>query len=220
MHLARHILAQHRFPPLDEKPLLDPARLSALSILELGAGTGLLALLLAPICRAYTASDRLENLQLVARNLALNSVPVDARSSAGSVDTTTVERSKTVSKKNRSASAEAPAHAVILEEVDWVEVSRDREKKRQRSDRDTWVPASCMLTTRTLHTNASSLRERHHLDLASTSYGDFDIVLAVDCIYNENLVASLVDTFGEYTRAGGRTLVWVVVELRSSDVVS
>lgn len=49
--------------------------------------------------------------------------------------------------------------------------------------------------------------------------GEYDLVLAIDCIYNEALIKPLVATFDRYTKRG-KTLVWVVIELRSSDVVS
>lgn len=49
---------------------------------------------------------------------------------------------------------------------------------------------------------------------------EYDMILAVDCIYNESLLKPLVDTFATYCSGGGKTMVWVVVELRSSDVVS
>lgn len=46
----------------------------------------------------------------------------------------------------------------------------------------------------------------------------YDLVMAVDCIYNEALVKPLVATFNKVATPE-RTLVWVVLELRSSDVV-
>ena len=59
--------------------------------------------------------------------------------------------------------------------------------------------------------------------LQKTNRGDqqdrYDLLLAIDCIYNEALIKPLVATFDRYTTRG-RTLVWVVIELRSSDVVS
>ena len=136
LHLARHILLQHHFPP--ERPLIDPKVLKASSVLELGAGTGLLATLLSPLCGRYTASDRLENLALVRRNLELNKVKAE------------------------------------LAEIDWEEPGQ----------------------------------------------GDalYDLILAVDCIYNESLVIPLVNTINRYMSPS--TIAWVVVELRSSDVVS
>ncbi|KAG7580170.1 hypothetical protein FFLO_00141 [Filobasidium floriforme] len=49
--------------------------------------------------------------------------------------------------------------------------------------------------------------------------GEYDLVLAIDCIYNEALIKPLVATFDRYTMRR-KTLVWVVIELRSSDVVT
>lgn len=46
----------------------------------------------------------------------------------------------------------------------------------------------------------------------------FDLVLAVDCIYNEHLTGPLVEALATY--CGPKTMVWVVAELRSADVVS
>lgn len=47
----------------------------------------------------------------------------------------------------------------------------------------------------------------------------YDLILAVDCIFNEELVKPLVATLGKYCGIGSTTVAWVVVELRSSDVV-
>lgn len=161
LYLAKHLLSQYHFPP--PHPLLDCSKLKDASVLELGSGTGLLALLLSPLCRRYTASDRLENVRLVQRNLELNRPPVPPPRSP------------------RSAVARDWAN-VQVEEVDWVDV------------------ASC----------------RRLRDAKEEPY---DLILAVDCIYNENLLQPLVDTLTYYT-SPGRTAVWVVVELRSADVLT
>ena len=84
-------------------------------------------------------------------------------------------------------------HHIQLEEIDWVAVSQN--KRREAS--------------------GSPIARQRRLEEEG-----YDLVLAVDCIYNENLVKPLVDTLSEYCRPGGRTIVWVVVELRSSDVVN
>ena len=131
-------------------------------MLELGSGTGLLALLLSPLCRRYTASDRLDNVRLVQRNLELN-------------------RPHPLGSHTPSPRVGAWSN-VQVEEIDWVDVAS---RRRPRSS------------------------EGEH----------YDLVLAVDCIYNENLLQPLVDTLTYYATPG-RTAVWVVVELRSADVVS
>ncbi|TXT10812.1 hypothetical protein VHUM_02317 [Vanrija humicola] len=151
LHLARHVLQQHHFPPAaPDAPLLDKAALGAARVLELGAGTGVLASLLAPLCASYTATDRKENLKLVRRN-------VEANAKDGAADAA---------------------------ELDWLDVARARKKDGYESP------------------------------LAAQT----DLVVAVDCIYNESLVGPLVDTLAALCAKGA--VAWVVVELRSSDVVS
>lgn len=168
LYLARHILSQYYHPSTDTTPLLDPSLLKSSRILELGCGTGLLAVLLSSICGQYTASDRLENLKLVQRNIELNGLTVGD------------------SKANTLGSLQK---SVKLEEIDWAQVSEDGKKRNSRPE-----------------------PQRNH--------EEYDLVLAVDCIYNEALVIPLIDTFARYCPVGGRTMVWVVVELRSADVVS
>ncbi|KAL1408709.1 Ribosomal protein lysine methyltransferase [Vanrija albida] len=149
LHLAKHVLAQHHFPPAaPSHALLDGAALSSARVLELGAGTGVLASLLAPLCASYTATDRRENLKLVRRNV------------------------------------EANGGAARVDELDWVDVARARAKE----------------------------------GYASPLAGETDLVIAVDCIYNESLVAPLVDTLAVLCARGA--VAWVVVELRSSDVLT
>jgi hypothetical protein len=55
-------------------------------------------------------------------------------------------------------------------------------------------------------------RDRNETDIA------YDLVVAVDCIYNEALVKPFVATLERYA-VPSKTLVWVVIELRSSDTV-
>lgn len=49
---------------------------------------------------------------------------------------------------------------------------------------------------------------------------DYDLILAVDCVFNEALALPMIETMNRYCRVGSRTVALVVVELRSSDVVS
>lgn len=154
LHLAKRVLQQHHFPPAaPDAPLLDKAALAAARVLELGAGTGVLASLLAPLCAEYTATDRRENLKLVRRNVEAN---------------------------GKEGTAE-------VAELDWLDVAAARKKKGDEG-------------------------------YASPLAGDTDLVIAVDCIYNESLVGPLVDTLAALCAEGA--VAWVVVELRSSDVVS
>lgn len=52
------------------------------------------------------------------------------------------------------------------------------------------------------------------------SGGGYDLVLAVDCIYNDYLAGAFIDTLSNLCTEGGSTLALVIVELRSADVVS
>ena len=155
LYLAQHILQIYHFPPSTGPALFDFTLLARSSVLELGCGTGLLAILLSPLCRSYTASDLLVNLQLCTRNLQLNSINMDA----------------------------GEGSRVSMEEIDWFDMSAER-----KCDTD--------------------------------NQEGYDLILAVDCVFNEALAGPLVDTLTRYCRAGSRTIALVVVELRSSDVVS
>jgi predicted nicotinamide N-methyase len=157
LHLARHLLSQHFFPP--PEPLLS---LEKLRVLELGAGTGVLAALLGPLCMSYIATDQPANTRLVEKNISVNSGAIK-RSALGS-----------------------PATIVSL---DWMDVTTARKRATTKG----------------------------HV-YAVPEARDVDLVLAVDCIYNEALVQPLVDTLAATCSRGA--IAWVVVELRSSDVVS
>lgn len=167
LYLAQNILRLHHFPS-QAAVSFDAAALASSKVLELGAGTGVLAALLGPLCQSYTASDRLENLKLVQRNIALNAAQP------------TVKTGSRVPRLDKTSAA-----TVHLEEIDWEAVSKRRKQESSRSP------------------NADG----------------YDLVIAVDCIYNENLVQPLVDTLAHYCPPGSKTVAWVVAELRSSDVV-
>lgn len=55
--------------------------------------------------------------------------------------------------------------------------------------------------------------------IANAPREEYDLVVAVDCIYNEALIPPFVSTL-EYHTTKGKTIALVVCELRSSDVVS
>lgn len=69
-----------------------------------------------------------------------------------------------------------------------------------------------------LRKNAPSAITVEELDWCSPGRPteSFDLILAVDCIFNEALVQSLVDTLSAY--AATTTAVLIVMELRSSEV--
>jgi hypothetical protein len=179
LHLAKHLLSESHVPPKTHSALLNSSTLSQARILELGSGTGLLAILLNSLCKSYTASDQFDNLKLIQRNLEINGVAVPQHT-----------------RRDGDYKGAAGGGEAEIEEVDWVAISHERARRG---------------------TSASKKAPTEELNGRE---GDYDLILAVDCIYNESLVVPLVDTFAEYAGRGKPTLVWVVIELRSSDVVS
>lgn len=74
LHLLEHVLPHllHPTAPSSATPLLSAKHLRETTVLELGSGTGALAVVLAPFCRHWTASDLPEALRLIEANLKLN----------------------------------------------------------------------------------------------------------------------------------------------------
>jgi len=72
--LARLLLKQYqeKQSDLDFKSLLNYQELTQSHVLELGAGTGLLPILLTPLVRCYTVTDIEAELQLIRKNLTHN----------------------------------------------------------------------------------------------------------------------------------------------------
>lgn len=159
------------------------------SVLELGAGVGMLAMTLGAVAQHWTATDYLnENLRLVKRNCAENA---DVRTEIAHLvgkHTAQAEvegddddgKGKKGRRRERHAAHEA-VEMPTLTQLDWTHVSAQREKGKAV------VPKA-------------------------------DLVLAVDCLYNEHLVRPFVDTLAAACSDGA--IAFIVVELRSSDVVS
>jgi predicted nicotinamide N-methyase len=133
--------------------------LADLNVLELGAGTGVLASLLGPVCARFIATDRPENMRLVEKNIDANKHAIKGSSTFAAVAA-----------------------------VDWVDITAAR--------------------------NRAATKNQVY---AVPEGRGIDVVLAVDCIYNEHLVAPLVDALAAACAHGA--VAWVVVELRSADVV-
>lgn len=129
-------------------PFVDRTQLAYTSVLELGSGTGVLAALLGPLSKSWTATDIFSLLPLIDKNI----------------------------KRNWPAKTNAK---VEVRELDW-----------------TW--------------------SRKELERNLPSSGEpWDLVVAVDCLYNEALVQPFVDTLDALPCRA----VIVVSELRSSDVM-
>jgi len=92
VYLSRLFLTQHHFPPTPpQTPFLEPARLSASHILELGAGTGLLGILLSPLVAHYTITDIAPIIPLIKKNLSLNGLLAPSTSSSASSPRISIE---------------------------------------------------------------------------------------------------------------------------------
>jgi predicted nicotinamide N-methyase len=161
LFLAKQILQLHHFPEPASKPFMSVEKAATLKVLELGAGTGVLGILLHQLFASWTSSDQYDNLKLIARNVKHNGEPQNLR----------------------------------VEEVDWMDVHQEWTKAKQ-------APAKS--------TNAN---------VRKGSDEEYDLIMAVDCIYNDALIPPFVSTLEHYTTKG-KTIVMVVCELRSADVVS
>ncbi|KAH7885801.1 putative methyltransferase-domain-containing protein, partial [Phlebopus sp. FC_14] len=70
IEFAKAILQQHFFPTVD--PLFDRDKMAQCNCVELGSGTGLLGIALAPLVRSYVASDIAALVPLIRKNMSLN----------------------------------------------------------------------------------------------------------------------------------------------------
>ncbi|KAJ9123386.1 hypothetical protein QFC22_001585 [Naganishia vaughanmartiniae] len=89
------------------------------------------------------------------------------------------------------------AKTLQVEEVDWADVHARRVKGNGKA---------CY---------ANEMNEKSRDGVRE----QYDLIVAVDCIYNEALIPPFVSTL-EYYTAKGKTVVMVVCELRSVEVVS
>jgi len=171
-------------------------------VLELGAGTGSLAMLCADMFPAgqacgssWTLSDQFELLPIMVRNFARNRVPL----STAPVRLPPASNNPSQTTRHR------------VEEIDWLQVEQLWLKKndQQRRPAVQQAPVEAHGTQR------------------------YDLILAVDCLYNEALVLPLLRTIdylaapGTATTRGmemeeeepGPTLVLLLTELRAPHVV-
>ncbi|EKM54140.1 uncharacterized protein PHACADRAFT_209956 [Phanerochaete carnosa HHB-10118-sp] len=68
-------LVLRQYHSRDPNALLNSVRLQEANVLELGAGTGLLGVIFAPLAEHYTVTDIDDLIPLIKKNLALNGVP-------------------------------------------------------------------------------------------------------------------------------------------------
>lgn len=161
LFLAKQILQLYHFPKASSTSFLTAEKASSSRVLELGAGTGVLGILLHQLFASWTASDQYDNLKLISRNVKHNGEPKNLQ----------------------------------VEEVDWVDIHKEKMKADKKY-------------------NGSEDAGRR-----KGSAEEYDLIVAVDCIYNEALIPPFVSALEHYATKG-KTIVMVVCELRSADVVS
>ncbi|GJE95861.1 Diaminohydroxyphosphoribosylamino-pyrimidine deaminase-like protein [Phanerochaete sordida] len=97
----------------DSNALLDSSRLQDANVLELGAGTGLLGVVFAPLVKRYTVTDIDDLIPLISKNLALNGVLTPSSQSKGAptVPNVSAEPLDWVALQNCSASKRQTAYS-------------------------------------------------------------------------------------------------------------
>jgi hypothetical protein len=144
------------------------------------AGTGILSVLLSPLCRQYTATDIEELVPLIQKNIDMN-IPT----------TTTAQKSN--------------VRAVPL---DWVLLGNTPPNRRH------------LLLPNLYITKKEEEEEEEEEEEGTTTTGAaIDVLLIVDCIYHPSLLPPLIETINYLTRPDKKTIVVVVSELRSEQVV-
>lgn len=173
---------------------------AAVAVLELGSGVGLLAAALGAVAREWTATDYLhENLRLVRRNCTQNA----------SVRT---EIARLAGRPHPHPDEPHPPAGHGWDDEDDAKGKKGRRRDRaEKHGGSEAVPMPIMAQL-----DWTTVSEQRAAGRASVPQAD--LVLAVDCLYNEHLVRPLVDTLATACKAGA--VAYVVVELRSSDVVS
>jgi predicted nicotinamide N-methyase len=161
-------------------PPFDFPSLRNAHVMELGAGTGLLGLILAPLVGSYTFTDLPEICHLIEKNINLNIdllVPAPLSSPA--------RRKKRKSGQDSKPSNRRPAN-IAVEPLDWVALYNTPSRSRAR--------------------------------LFPVPNPPFDLILATDTIYNPALVSPFLAALDHYAADQGRTIVFIVMELRDEDV--
>lgn len=125
-------------------PLLDFSLLRSARVMELGAGTGLLGLILAPLVGFYTFTDLPELCSLIEKNIDLN-IDLLARSSP-------VRRKKT-KPHDDSSSDRRPAN-IAVEPLDWVALYDTPSRSRARLFPVPDPPIDLILATDTIYNPA------------------------------------------------------------------
>lgn len=195
LHLMSYLLPQLHFPSLASTPLFTPTHLARATVLELGSGTGLLAIALAPFVGRWVCTDQAECLKLIGSNLNRNGFTVGSLVDQGSDPSGAVDphhvASKTSSIPAAVTSKPSPRGSHVgVEELDWF---------------------SCLPPSPTSKPNPNA-------PSTPASPPLYDLIVSSDCIYNPHLVPPLRAAFAHFARPN-HTVVLVVIELRAVDVI-
>jgi predicted nicotinamide N-methyase len=162
--------------------LFDFSLLRSARVMELGAGTGLLGLILAPLAAFYTFTDLPELCHLIEKNINLN---IDLFARSPPARTSSPVRKKKAKSHDDPSSDRRPAN-IAVEPLDWVALSDTPFCSRAR--------------------------------LFPVPDPPIDLILATDTIYNPALVSPFLATLNHYAADQRRTVVFIVMDLRSEDV--
>jgi len=108
---------------------------------------------------------------------------------------------------------------VSLNSPGWHDGFLDNSKSNITIEELDWLVFASLPKSGTAHARYCPVpRATSALELESADHVAWDVVFAVDCIYNPSLLPALVDVIDAISTAG-RTWVLVVVELRQEDVL-
>ena len=154
-----YLLPQLHFPALVSTPLFSPTQLAEATVLELGSGTGLLAIALAPFVGRWVCTDQAECLKLIGSNLTRNGLTVGSKDED---DTSSAVDTSKPGKTGNGSAASAPTTGpqVGVEELDWFSFLPPSSASKAPIEPSKSAPVPPL----------------------------YDLIVSSDCIYNPHLV--------------------------------
>jgi len=206
-----------------DSAIFDAERLKDIAVLELGSGTGVLGVLLAPYVGSYLVTDLPELVPLMEKNINYNSLErptaeVSNAAAAARIPPRSLAKSRKPRAKPTAAETKTRSGRVDLtaQPLDWVTIASTIAGSNARA----WACS---------HIRSDVRKNRPNDPSAFDGQTRFDLILAVDTLYNTALISpflAVLDEFaskGSLTSDGGEdfppTLVVVVCELRDEDVL-
>jgi predicted nicotinamide N-methyase len=216
IEFAKVVLADILYPTDDA--VFNAERLKNVAVLELGSGTGVLGVLLAPYVGSYVLTDVPELVPLMEKNISYNfpehpfgiSAPATvARSSPGSPPKSRKLKGKPPVARTKTGRAVN----IATQPLDWTEIAS--------------TPAGSSARARACSHMRRPARKVGITSSTVETQTRFDLILAVDTLYSTALVAPFLAVLDEFasnlTPEGGEglppTLVIVVCELRDEVVL-